>query len=95
MKLDSIVDIPSEDDTFKGTIHYLFLKFVLAVQILNFCLDLQAQPSLDPEENTNENKNEEEDDEDESYPLLHAKEKKEKDESQLATTGKSLRRQYR
>ena len=65
------------------------------MQILNFCLDLQAQPSLDPEENTNENKNEEEDDEDESYPLLHAKEKKEKDESKLATTGKSLRRQYR
>ena len=56
-------------------------------------LDLEAQPSLDPEENEKM----EDEDEDESYPLLHEGNQGASGATQSVTVSnsKSLRRQYR
>ena len=100
-RIIKLSDVPTdeEDDTLRGD-----KNTMCPLCSKSDCLtDLEAQPSLDPEEGTSErvggrsqsgnNKEEEEEEEDESFPLIN---ETNFGSTQQPSTGiKSLRRQYR
>ena len=95
-KLSSIIDNPSddEDDTFRGEQTY----YNFSISLQKDSLDLEAQPSLDPEDN-DKGHNEEDNDDDESFPLLNESGAPDtlhnSSASNLNMRRQSLRRQYR
>ena len=92
--------IPLHSTTIPEKPLVILLKEMLMLVMYFLFIDLEAQPSLDPEDTEihekPRNDHEDEDDEDESYPLL--KETNlggQTGQTPPVSTSKSLRRQYR